>query len=134
MRMDVLFVDDDEKRHHLMDEFNESGKKIFHVETAEQAMQALAEHQFDMLMLDHDLSIEDRMCDPDGQTVVTNGSQLADWIVKSGLVSKDVDVIVHSFNPAGASRMVKIFHSAGYERVTRIPFGPQLLQVLGPFF
>lgn len=86
------------------------------VETAQEAIDALRDFDWDYLSLDHDLG---------GETFVDSsrsdcGMEVIRWLTKHYL--KDMNVIVHTANRRAADLMSSTLESAGYT-VTKYPFG-----------
>lgn len=92
-----LFLDDDEGRHGLLDE---AGHEVWHVRTAEQAIKRLGERPYDFVSLDHDLGGEPFQASEETNT----GYQVAKHIAE--METPPPVIRVHSYNPAGAKRMM----------------------------
>ena len=120
--MKVLFLDDDAGRHgqFLMQTI---GCAVTQVWTAPEAIAALdaAEEPFDLASLDHDLGgrvyVMDGEAGPEG-----TGLDVARHIAGMEPERRPRQVVVHSFNPAGAADMTTTLRAAGV-RVQRIMFG-----------
>lgn len=126
--MKILFLDDDEYRHsHAQREL--IGHDVQHARTAAEALAHLAKQDFEVAMLDHDLG--------GGQMLASNdasGYAVAEAIADRKVRRPDF-VVVHSFNPAGAMRMVQSL-TAGMVPSVWAPFGPTAFKVAragGPF-
>ena len=109
----ILFLDDNKERHdafkkHLNDRAFKEGLQFrpVYVYTAKDAILALQYKRFDEIWLDHDLG---------GEIFVTRteetGYEVALFIEKmyfdNGREPMQSTVIIHSFNPAGARRMMQ---------------------------
>ncbi len=132
-KMNILFLDDDLKRHHLFQNWlrNAQSRKnraswlnllrrqsqrqnadLARAEaafTVEEAIQSLRDCQrFDVAFLDHDLG---------GRTFVQEregtGTQVAEFITTMKPTERPCRIIVHSHNPAGARRMNDILLQRG---------------------
>lgn len=121
--MRILFVDDNAERHFIFKEWLQEREDIFvdYVFTYEYACDKILE-EYDVLCLDHDLSIEDQMCTPGGITKEKTGSDLATFIVNHLDYIKKPVCIVHSYNPLGAKRMLEIFKDKDIHAIY-VPFG-----------
>jgi CheY-like chemotaxis protein len=109
--MKVLFLDDDLNRHkQFKANFGDESNTITYVETAEDAIKALTDSEFDSIFLDHDLG---------GQYYVDStedsGWGVAKWIADN-LGYKPI-IILHSLNPAGAIRMYNVLKDAKFNPV-----------------
>ena len=104
--MKILILDDDNTRHK---EFNRRliGKSVRSTFTVSETIEALKNESWDCLSLDHDLG---------GKTFVESGTEETGYDVAVWL-SKNPDkqppqIIIHSFNPCGASNMKSLLPSA----------------------
>jgi CheY-like chemotaxis protein len=111
----ILFLDDDEERH----EYAATaliGHEVVHVRTADEAITRLGRELFDVAMLDHDL----------GGTHYAPSDASSGYAVACAIEGRAVmtpaRIIVHSFNAAGARRMVAALHAANVA-VAWAPFG-----------
>ena len=103
MKQKILFLDDDLIRH---DAFRQRTKdmnvEVTYIETVEQAIKALTNFKFDIASLDHDLGGQVYVKETEG-----TGYEVALFIEEKLEEDKlPNEVIVHSYNPAGAERMV----------------------------
>ena len=119
----ILFLDDDENRHtHAMREL--IGHDVHHVRTVGEAVARLKANDYDLAMLDHDL----------GGTHYAPSNEVSGYAValaiESGEVRRPARVVVHSFNAAGATRMVAAINQAGVP-VAWAPFGPSAFALVG---
>ncbi len=112
-----LFLDDNPKRH---DHFKtlSVGCDVTYVWTAEECMSALSnEKSFDCVFLDHDLGGREFVKEIEG-----SGSEVAlfirDDLEKDHYPDK---IIVHSWNPEGAKRMISYIGPTGIS-VKYVPF------------
>ncbi len=121
-RISVLFVDDMPERHRLFrakfsDTFDTAWAKNF-----DEAVDRMCDRSFDVIFLDHDLSVESVMCDPNDCREMT-GSDIAKFLVdKRHMIERSALIIVHTLNPAGAENMVSILEGGGFGNVRRIDF------------
>jgi hypothetical protein len=81
---------------------------------------AAADPPFDLMFLDHDLSIEQQSMALRPDHEFNSGSSFAQSFVEQGFVANHI--IIHSWNPAGAQNMVQIFENYGI-RAAYLPFG-----------
>lgn len=77
---------------------------------------------FDTLLLDHDLGNLQMVRGKEG-----TGLEFAEWLGESPV--EGPQVVVHSWNPEGGSRMLFLLYDRGWD-VFQMPFGPFLLQTL----
>ncbi len=96
-----------------------SGYEIYITRTVSETLAQLAHQSFDVVSLDHDLGGE-QMVDSHSET----GYEVAKFISKMSDPPKVI--IVHTFNPTGASNMMSVMKNL---KVLRIPFNPELLSV-----
>lgn len=94
--MRIFFLDDDYGRYKVFCQ-NCIGHSLDYAQTADQALKMLAENEYDIIFLDHDLNEEHYVGDytkmPTGFTVA---KQMRDFKHLHG-----TQVVVHSLNPAG---------------------------------
>lgn len=119
-KLKVLFLDDMHSRHkaiapHLL------GFNVDYVWDYEEAITALTARDYDILMLDHDLSLESIMGDPDDPEEM-NGTKVAEWIVENKTPEDFIQIICHSLNPSGRANMVRILKEAGFKQAINYPF------------
>ena len=67
------------------------------------------------VMLDHDLNLFDG-----STTVYRSGADVARTMLTR--TDREIPVLVHSMNAAGAAFMCDLLNGAGFESVTRVPF------------
>lgn len=94
--------------------------------TNESAIGHLRKGSVDEISLDHDLGLgldhlSEEQIDEDPELLFSQGTgyDLVGWMVESGNVPETITV--HSWNPAGASKMAAKFNDHGYSCVVR-PF------------
>jgi hypothetical protein len=120
--MDVLFLDDSPERHRAFEASLPDGCIAAMVETYDQAVAALAGRRFDVVYLDRDLNDYDSrsVTGPFGLEELT-GEHVAKFIAEMPADKRPLCVVVHSWNPDGARRMVATCRAAGIETYYR-PF------------
>jgi CheY-like chemotaxis protein len=113
--MNILFLDDDSIRvRQARIDFAKDELSI--AETAEQAIKLLEKYSpFDTVSLDHDLG-GNIYCPSDDMS----GFAVAEYISKMDKEKMPKQVIVHSFNPDGAAKMIKVLE--GVVPVIKQPF------------
>lgn len=111
----LLILDDQEMRHELFRHKYE-GHDITHAWTASQAIHYLSNNEYDYIFLDHDLGNQSYMASGPG-----TGYEVAEWISKHPEL-KGSKIIIHSFNPAGASNMDNLLRRNGFGFVKIDPF------------
>jgi DNA-binding response OmpR family regulator len=97
--MKVLVLDDEPHRHQIFRE-HLSAEDVRYVWTAVEAVQALLSEHFDLVLLDHDLGLDDP----------GDGCDVAQSLVETP--NSEAIVIVHSDNPYGAHRMLQVLRNA----------------------
>ena len=129
--MRILFLDDDPERVKAFLMANRHHE--VHVATNYvEAIQAIRKYDYEMMWLDHDLSVEDQMLDPirDRHRFKERGGTdvaLAIVLHCSGK-RKPKEVVVHSYNPLGARNMMAILARL-HILVSHRPFSPKDLRV-----
>ena len=122
--MKIFILEDDATRNAL---FFQSliGHDVTAADNVEDAKKLYTEHApFDVVLLDHDLG---------GETYVNSaqentGAAFCRWLTTP---EAKVATFVHSYNPEGAKNMMHILvEQKGWQRVTRLPFGLNLLKWL----
>jgi DNA-binding response OmpR family regulator len=100
--MNILILEDDFDR---MDSFRDNLKdhKVVIVHTAQECIDMLKDHEWDMLFLDHDLGGE-QMVDSEEENT---GATVAKFLSRN-LKYKPPTVIIHSMNPPGAQYMMDL--------------------------
>ena len=115
--MNILFLDDDNNRTRLARQWFMK-HNLLTAETAEEAKEILISNpRFDLAMLDHDLGGK-VYCPSDENS----GYDVALFISLMNREFMPKQVIVHSFNPTGARKMVSVLSDADIP-VEHIPFG-----------
>lgn len=118
-----LFVlEDDPARIHLFREAS-IGWAVVHIATSVEEAKKLWTPPYDLVCLDHDLGGE-QMVD---STQENTGYQFALWLAERPIEDRDETIVVHSYNPEGAKRMLVALREHRYA-ACRVPFG---LTVLG---
>ena len=115
MRKRFLFLDDTEERHEHFDRICEAlSVDVWHVYTVKQAIDRLkSDDRFDCVFLDHDLDERDDW----------NGWVVAKFIaVHMDRGNQPRNVVIHSWNPAGADDMESVLLDSGYRNVRRVEF------------
>ena len=114
--MKILILEDDLIR---MKVFNRMFHKhmITHACNSDEAIKHLDKEKFDYIFLDHDLG---------GRIFVNSneydtGYRVAKYIPQS--INKDTDVVIHSWNPAGAKNMKNILKDREKGSVECLLFG-----------
>lgn len=147
--MNILFLDDDPIRHEIfqhaiaraptrlkrwhrglrslcgrpLEEVPLQSHLVFDIEPAIQALQSSPRQ--DIAFLDHDLNGEIYVERREG-----TGTEVAEFIAAMPALARPRLVIVHSFNPHGARRMMKILQGCGC-LARQYPFGsPDFLSCL----
>jgi hypothetical protein len=116
--MRILVLDDDTEERHPNFARRFKGHVVVHVCTCAEACAALEKNpRFDLAQLDHDLC--DFVEDPDsGLTFERTGTDVAEFIVLT--LPKELrpkKIIVHSWNPGGAQRMLEMFRDVGIDAI-----------------
>ena len=98
----VLILEDDWGRViEFKNKFPDSDYELDVVENADEAIELLKEHVYSLICLDHDLDGEVYVNSLDPNT----GYQVTVWMSKNKHVNIDTPVVIHSYNPVGASNM-----------------------------
>ena len=79
--------------------------------------------EFDVIYLDHDLGGNVFVSSED----INTGAYVSKHMY--GLVDKDTLIIIHSYNPTGASNIKQNLISKGFKNVHVIPFSPKIFEV-----
>ncbi len=118
MRKRVLIVEDDEVRCEWFRGHLSACDLEITCDTGE-AVRLLAEKQFDLILLDHDLRDEHYWSDErdDEHT----GYAVAAWLAAHPGAQPRAEVVIHSLNYAGAERMLAALLAAGFDAEC-IPF------------
>ena len=127
--MKILVLDDDPDRHHTFKQIL-SGHQVTHVTSVDKCVAALKDHRFDLVFLDHDLadfSNENYVVGMYGYQELT-GTDVARFMANDlPIAQRPHEVIVHSWNPDGAKRMVSTLQDAGFN-VRFLRFDPKVLR------
>jgi hypothetical protein len=128
--MKILILDDDLDRHHSFARLFTPKHSTLHVQSVAKCVEALRETRFDVVFLDHDLA---DFCDENTE-VGMYGSRDLTGVDVALFMAKDLpedrrpgEIIVHSWNPAGAKRMVETLQGAGFN-VRYQRFDPKTLR------
>ena len=120
----ILFLDDDKNRQQeFKNVFKVPGTVVDYVETAEEAIEALKNKVYDVAFLDHDLGGKIFVKEVEG-----TGYEVALFIEKMPPERRPYQVIIHSHNPAGASRMYEALKGS-VSKLQVLPF-VQLISAL----
>ena len=84
----------------------------------DEAIEWLAENEYDLILLDHDLREEHYYSDSDDNQT---GFAVAAWLAENPELQREARIIIHSLNFAGAQRMLEVLSEAGRES-EHIPF------------
>lgn len=118
-KLKLLFLDDMEVRHELLKRWMPSADRCY---SYDEAVHLLTVKQYDILSLDHDLSLSDTLCTPGVNNREHTGTDLANFIAKKGIPAELV--ILHTHNPMGADCMASIFSGCRLiKAVWKKPFG-----------
>jgi CheY-like chemotaxis protein len=120
--MRILFLDDDPERHALFNQALDMSmqEQVWAVYDVAGAIDALEEGSpFDIAFLDHDLDGRIYVQESEG-----TGTEVAQHITTLEPADRPGLIVVHSFNPAGASRMLKILQAQNCN-AQYYPFGSQ---------
>lgn len=114
--MKILVVEDNENR-------NECFKQVFDraeltiVESSAEALPLIENIQYDFILLDHDLKINPITHEPTTEVMLPSGDgtgyEVAQFIARSKK-NKDTPIIIHTFNPDGAKKMMEELEDANY--------------------
>lgn len=124
MKNRILFLDDDKKRHDAFAQVS-IGYVVDHVWTAPEAIEKLKDlnNEYGLVALDHDLG---GMQFVDSQHPDGTGYTVAAWIeaneAEYQLDKRIEQIIIHSYNPAGAAAMQKALDNTKIP-TERYPFG-----------
>lgn len=119
----MLFLDDSQERHDALDEqmAKDWDWEAVHVYTADEAIKLINTNSYEIVSLDHDLSRETEMMLPElGEK---SGYDVAVHIANMPEDTRPKCVIVHSWNPNGADRMMKAMEGK-VSKLKYIPFRP----------
>ena len=106
---EILVIDDANQRHEYFDrKYRGSSAVLTHVHTVDAACRMLLNKAFDVIYLDHDAGILNLA--GEGITFFPCACVIAAHV---GSGPYDPEVIIHSANPAGADRMMKLLKDNG---------------------
>lgn len=116
----ILFLDDDPQRHVAFQKFIAKKGLTDTTElhacfTAQEAIELLKNNEYDAIHLDHDLGGKIYV-----EEVENTGYEVALWI-RDHLESLPNLIIIHTYNPAGAERMMNVLKERT-SNVFYIPF------------
>lgn len=114
----ILIVEDNEERCAW---FNQkfSGRILDVTCDVRQAIAWLAERDYSMIMLDHDLTEEHYLSnEPDDERT---GYAVALWLSRHTDRQRDATILIHSLNYVGAQRMLEALRGAGRD-AEHVPF------------
>lgn len=125
MSMRILILDDDENRHGKFAHWF-AGYDVHHVYTIAQFEEKLGTGKFDAIFLDHDLNDYGKTSVVPGAygPVELTGFDAAKMVSNLPDDCRPDQVVVHSWNPAGASMMVELLRDCGLS-VIRWEFNPK---------
>ena len=114
----VLIVEDDETRCQWF-RSRLQGRELDVTCDVEQAISWLAERSYDLILLDHDLTLEHYFSNErdDERT----GYAVAAWLAAHAESQPGAQVVIHSLNYEGARRMRDLLTDAGFD-AEHIPF------------
>ena len=119
--MKILFLDDERYRHnHIRRSTKGKEENITHIWDGLSAIKELQNNLFDLIMLDHDLGIEN------GKEEVC-GLDVAKSIIAMGDRHKNATIVIHSLNPIGAKNMFLTLDREGFD-VYEIPHAWMMLE------
>jgi len=107
----ILFLDDDHSRCGAFYWANKDAHEVTIVHDVDGAISKLSCGVWDVVSLDHDL--EPQHYDDLQRNHERSGMAVAEWIAEN--LPRIGRVIVHSWNPWGASNMVGVLLAAGYK-------------------
>jgi CheY-like chemotaxis protein len=114
----ILIVEDDALRCAW---FNQrfSGLTLDVTCDAATAITWLAERDYNLILLDHDLTEEHYLSnEPDDERT---GYAVAAWLAQHADRQRDATILIHSLNYIGAQRMLEALHGAGRD-AEHVPF------------
>jgi CheY-like chemotaxis protein len=116
--MRILIVEDDESRCAWFQE-KFAGCDVDLTCTVGKAFEWLAEFDYDVILLDHDLIEEHYFSDIEDDE--RTGYAVAAWLATHPDRQHTATIIVHSLNYVGAERMLEVLREAGRDAV-HVPF------------
>jgi CheY-like chemotaxis protein len=128
--MRILVLDDDLDRHDLFRKVLSRHKALL-VQTVAACIEALKETKYDLVYLDHDLAdfcAENKIPGMYGSQELT-GVDVARFMANDlPIEQRPKEVVVHSWNPDGAKRIVDTLKDAGFN-VRYQKFEPKVLRI-----
>ena len=118
MQRRILVVEDDERRRSWFErQFAQCERDV--TDQVAVAIQWLAQRDYDLIFLDHDLAEEHyfELVADDGLT----GYVVAAWLAENPDRQAQAEIIIHSLNYPGSDRMLEVLHSAG-RKAEHVPF------------
>lgn len=117
--MKILILDDSPERHaiFLARYVKHDLVQVYSVDAAIKAVEA--ESPFDAMFLDHDLTTLQSIGLNDGEP---SGTVFARYLAELPDEKRPAQIIIHSWNDAGRTRMAGILKDAGYKNVVIQPF------------
>jgi CheY-like chemotaxis protein len=103
-QLTILVLEDEAYRRELIEPLL-NGHEINWASTSDEALELLEQQQFDLILLDHDLS--KRTC----------GCAIASRLAQKECLNHGTKVVVHSINPTGIKKMMRLLNNLA----TRIP-------------
>ena len=108
--MRILILDDDSSRHIIFAK-RFAGHELTHTFDAWEALELMKTTKFDLVQLDHDLGQFEYV----PYKVEVTGTEVANGMAQGLLPENRPDmVVIHSWNPAGARRMLDILREAEF--------------------
>lgn len=120
--MKIFILEDDEERVDLFLEVLK-GQEVTVARTVEEGKKKFSP-DFQVLLLDHDLGGRQMVRVGEGEET---GLDFAEWLGEAPDPSPEV--VIHSWNPDGGSRMLFLLYDMGWN-VIQMPFGTNLLRTL----
>lgn len=128
----ILFLDDMHRRHETFFEtVKDVGITIDRAFSADEAIELLKKHSYDQVFLDHDLSVDDIMCEVGAPTKVPTGMAVVNFMMQTTEMWGGMpdEVIVHSCNTVAATEMCDRLREVPFLKVRQIPF-PHLITLI----
>jgi len=115
--MNIFVLDDDFENRIAWFQSAYKDHNLVYALDAVTALDILSKRKFDLIFLDHDLGGDFLQDSNDLNT----GYQVAKGLLQT--INAETNVIVHSWNPAGAKRMLNILQGRARGRALCYPFG-----------
>jgi coenzyme F420-reducing hydrogenase alpha subunit len=115
--MKVLFLDDMQERHDLVDQSIPANAEVTHVYTAQQAIDSIKfnNSRWDVVCLDHDLGQGHGLSDNEAPT----GMEVVDYLLDLTEEKRPAIVVVHTWNAPAGDRMEEKLRQNGYRVIRR---------------